>query len=162
MHICLPAYLVDGVDGRGEPAVDAEDVVVDDGGEGEVVEDLGAVAPHVHRPVLPQALVVEAVHLVVVGGAQGGRWGHRVVVSRGVCVCVCAWVYVCTCVIWRDSWLPRISVMRCGYRTCVYDNQFNWNNIDWSAHSAAATSKSVPRRDTHGRGGEARRGEGSE
>ena len=36
---------------------------VDDGGEGEVVEDLGAVAPRVRVAVLALALVVEAVHL---------------------------------------------------------------------------------------------------
>lgn len=60
----MPApHLVDGVDGGAEASVDAEDVVVDDGREAEVVEDLGAVAPHVHRPVLAQALVVEPVHL---------------------------------------------------------------------------------------------------
>ena len=41
----------------------AEDLVIDDGREREVVEDLRAVAPHIHRAVLPETLVVEAVHL---------------------------------------------------------------------------------------------------
>lgn len=41
----------------------AEDLVVDDGRETQVVEDLRAVPPHIHGPVLLQALVVEAVHL---------------------------------------------------------------------------------------------------
>ena len=43
--------------------MDTEDLAVDDGGEGEVVEDLGAVPPHRDAPVLPQALVIEAVNL---------------------------------------------------------------------------------------------------
>ena len=40
-----------------------EHLVVDHGGEAQVVEDLGAVAPHIHGAVLPQTLVVEPVHL---------------------------------------------------------------------------------------------------
>ena len=44
--------------------MDTEDLAVDDGGEGEVVEDLGAVPPHRDAPILPQALVIEAVDLV--------------------------------------------------------------------------------------------------
>ncbi|GIX63446.1 SET domain-containing protein-lysine N-methyltransferase [Babesia caballi] len=55
--------LVDGGDGRREPAVDAKVPVVDQRADGEVVEDLGAVAPHVDAAILPHALVVEAVHL---------------------------------------------------------------------------------------------------
>lgn len=43
--------------------MDAEDAVVDDGGEGEVVEDVGAVPPDVERAVLPQALIIEPVDL---------------------------------------------------------------------------------------------------
>lgn len=43
--------------------MDTEDLAVDDGGEGEVVEDLGAVPPHRDAPILPQALVIEAVDL---------------------------------------------------------------------------------------------------
>lgn len=41
----------------------AAHLAVDDGGEGEVVEDLGAVPPHSDRAVLAEALVVESVHL---------------------------------------------------------------------------------------------------
>ena len=40
-----------------------EDLVLDDGREAQVVEDLGAVPPHVDRSVLAEALVVEAVDL---------------------------------------------------------------------------------------------------
>ena len=43
--------------------MDTEDLAVDDGGEGEVVEDLGAVPPHRDAHILPQALVIEAVNL---------------------------------------------------------------------------------------------------
>ncbi len=41
----------------------AEDAIVDDGGQGEVVEDISAVTPDVEGAVLPEALVVEAVDL---------------------------------------------------------------------------------------------------
>lgn len=41
----------------------AEDLVVDKGSEGEVVEKVGEVLPDVRVAVLPEALVVEAVHL---------------------------------------------------------------------------------------------------
>mmetsp|Transcript_111600 Transcript_111600/g.326405 ORF Transcript_111600/g.326405 Transcript_111600/m.326405 type:complete len:216 (-) Transcript_111600:149-796(-) len=57
------ADVVQRVDGRGEAAVDAEDALVDEGRQAEVVEDLGAVAPDVDAAVLTQALVVEAVDL---------------------------------------------------------------------------------------------------
>ena len=43
--------------------MDAEDLAVDDGAEGEVVKDVAAVAPDVCAPVLALALVVEAVDL---------------------------------------------------------------------------------------------------
>ena len=46
------ADLVQRVDGRRQAAVDAKNAVIDDGAEGEVVKDVGAVPPHVHRPVL--------------------------------------------------------------------------------------------------------------
>lgn len=38
-------------------------LAIDDGREGQVVEDLGAVSPHGDRAVLAEALVVEAVDL---------------------------------------------------------------------------------------------------
>ena len=55
--------LVDAVDGRAEPAVHAEDLVVDDDGEGEEVEHVGEVVPHVGVAVFPVAFRVEAVGL---------------------------------------------------------------------------------------------------
>jgi hypothetical protein len=48
--------------------VEAEDLVLDEGGEGEVVEEVGEVLPHVGVAVLPQALVVEAVDLCDLAG----------------------------------------------------------------------------------------------
>ena len=59
----LHADLVERVDQRTQPAVHAEDAAVDDGAEGEVVEDLAAPAPDVGGAVLALALVVEAVDL---------------------------------------------------------------------------------------------------
>mmetsp|Transcript_33163 Transcript_33163/g.105757 ORF Transcript_33163/g.105757 Transcript_33163/m.105757 type:complete len:344 (+) Transcript_33163:85-1116(+) len=57
------ADLVEGVDGGGEAAVHAEDLVLDQRRERQVVEDLCAVPPDVDRAVLAQALVIKAVHL---------------------------------------------------------------------------------------------------
>ena len=55
--------VVQGVDTRGQAAVKAEDLVVDKGGEGQVVEEVGEVFPDVGVAVLAEALVVETVHL---------------------------------------------------------------------------------------------------
>jgi len=55
--------LIEGIDTRGEPSMEAEDGVVDDGSEGEVVEQLGEVHPDIGVSVLSEALIVEAVHL---------------------------------------------------------------------------------------------------
>ena len=55
--------VVERVDAGREAAVEAEDLVVDQRGEGEVVEEVGEVFPHVGVAVLAQALVVEAVDL---------------------------------------------------------------------------------------------------
>jgi hypothetical protein len=64
------------VDARGQPAVQTKDLVVDQGGEREVVEQIGEVLPDVGIAVLPQALVVEAVDLGDLAGlvvaAQNG------------------------------------------------------------------------------------------
>ena len=43
--------------------MEAEDLVVDQGGQGQVVEEVGEVFPHVGVAVFSQALVVEPVHL---------------------------------------------------------------------------------------------------
>ena len=55
--------LVDAVDARAQAAVHAEDLVVDDDGEGEEVEHVGEVVPDVGVAVLAVAFGVEAVGL---------------------------------------------------------------------------------------------------
>ena len=49
--------LIQGVDARAEPSVHAEYLVVDDGRQAKIVEDVGAIPPHVHRPVLSRCVV---------------------------------------------------------------------------------------------------------
>mmetsp|Transcript_36448 Transcript_36448/g.35301 ORF Transcript_36448/g.35301 Transcript_36448/m.35301 type:complete len:236 (+) Transcript_36448:293-1000(+) len=51
------------LEGGGEAGMDAEDGVVDDGGDGEEVEQVREVLPHRRRPILPLAFRVEAVDL---------------------------------------------------------------------------------------------------
>ena len=55
--------LVEGLDAGTEAAVNTEDLAVNDGREGEIVEYLGAVSPDCDAAVLPQTLVIEPVHL---------------------------------------------------------------------------------------------------
>lgn len=55
--------VIQGVDAGGQTSVEAEDLIVNEGGEGEIVEQIGEVLPHVGVPVLSQALVVETVNL---------------------------------------------------------------------------------------------------
>lgn len=43
--------------------MDAEDAIVDDGGEREVIEDVSAVSPNIERAVLPQTFIVKSVDL---------------------------------------------------------------------------------------------------
>ena len=43
--------------------MDTKDVIIDNGRQGEVVKNFGAVPPHIHAAILPQAFVVEAVDL---------------------------------------------------------------------------------------------------
>ena len=55
--------VVQGVDAGRQAAVEAEDLVVNEGGEGQVVEEVSEVFPHIGISVLAQTLVVEAVDL---------------------------------------------------------------------------------------------------
>lgn len=48
----MRTYLIQGVDARAEPPVNTENLVVDDRRQAQVVEDVGAIPPHVHRPIL--------------------------------------------------------------------------------------------------------------
>lgn len=55
--------VVQGIDGWGKSTVETEDLVVNESGEWEVVEEVGKVLPHVRVSVLAEALVVESVDL---------------------------------------------------------------------------------------------------
>jgi len=55
--------LVESIDTGGETAMEAEDGVVNDSSQGQIVEQLSKVHPYIGVSVLPQALVVETVHL---------------------------------------------------------------------------------------------------
>jgi len=55
--------VVEGVDGGAETPVEAEDLPVNQSRQRQVVEQIREVLPHVGIAILPQALVVEAVHL---------------------------------------------------------------------------------------------------
>mmetsp|Transcript_25081 Transcript_25081/g.45376 ORF Transcript_25081/g.45376 Transcript_25081/m.45376 type:complete len:216 (+) Transcript_25081:402-1049(+) len=74
------AYLIQSVDAGTKSAVDGKYLVLDDGREGEVVEDFGAVPPDVYAAELAEALVVEAVDLgdlsaLVVAADEGDAIG---------------------------------------------------------------------------------------
>jgi len=74
------ADVVERVDAGREAAVQTEDLVVDEGGEWEVVEEVSEIFPHVGVSVLAQALVVEAVDLrdlpgLVVSSEDGDALG---------------------------------------------------------------------------------------
>ena len=62
------ADLVQGADLGRQAAVDTEHLAVDDGGEGEEVEDLAARLPHRGVAILLLALLVEAVDLCDLAG----------------------------------------------------------------------------------------------
>lgn len=82
-------------------------LAVDDGGEGQVVEDLGAVSPHGDRAVLAEALVIEAVdlgdlpRLVVPPDQRYPVWVAHLRSSthkRGIsCCCFCGCCYYLCC-----------------------------------------------------------------
>mmetsp|Transcript_18257 Transcript_18257/g.47080 ORF Transcript_18257/g.47080 Transcript_18257/m.47080 type:complete len:290 (-) Transcript_18257:265-1134(-) len=63
LHAVERADLVERVDRRRQPAVGAEDLVLDKRCKRQVVEQVGERLPHGRAAVLAQALVVEAVHL---------------------------------------------------------------------------------------------------
>lgn len=55
--------VVESVDAWGETPVEAEDLVVDKGCEGEVVKKVGEVLPYVGIAILSETLIVEAIDL---------------------------------------------------------------------------------------------------
>lgn len=60
--------VVERVDRRTQAAMKAEDLVLNERGEGEVIEKVGEVSPHVGVAIFAQALVVEAVDLCDLAG----------------------------------------------------------------------------------------------
>ena len=55
--------MVERVNAGTEAPVQGEDLAVDKGGEGEIVEQVRERFPHVGIPILSETLVIEAVHL---------------------------------------------------------------------------------------------------
>jgi hypothetical protein len=55
--------VVEGVDAWGETSVKAEDLIIDEGGKGEIVEQIGEVLPDIRVAILSKTFVVEAVNL---------------------------------------------------------------------------------------------------
>jgi len=55
--------IVEGIDAWRETSVEAEDLIVDKGGEGEVIEQVGEVFPYVCIAVLSKTLIIEAIDL---------------------------------------------------------------------------------------------------
>lgn len=55
--------IIESINTRRKASVQAEDLVVDEGGEGKVVEQVGEVLPHVGISVLAETLIVEAIDL---------------------------------------------------------------------------------------------------
>jgi hypothetical protein len=65
-HFLYPikgADIVQGVNAGRQPAVQAEDLVIDQSRERQVVEEIGKVLPHVRVAVLSKALVVKPIDL---------------------------------------------------------------------------------------------------
>ena len=62
------ADVVECVDARRETSMEAEDLVIDEGSEWEIVEEVGEELPDVCIAIFAQALVVEAVHLCNLSG----------------------------------------------------------------------------------------------
>ena len=55
--------LVQSVNGRRQTTVQAEDVLLDDGGQGQVVEQAGELLPNFGITILTEALIVESIDL---------------------------------------------------------------------------------------------------
>ena len=55
--------VVEGIDAWRETPMEAEDLVVDKGSEGKVVEKVGEVFPYVGVSIFPETLIVEAIDL---------------------------------------------------------------------------------------------------
>jgi hypothetical protein len=60
--------VVQGIDAGGETSVQAEDLVVDQGGKGEVVEEIGEVFPYVRVAIFSETFIVEPIDLCDLAG----------------------------------------------------------------------------------------------
>lgn len=60
--------VVEGIDTWGEASVEAENLVVDESGQGKVIKEIGEVLPYVGVAVLAETFVVEAVDLSDLAG----------------------------------------------------------------------------------------------
>ena len=57
------ADVIEGIDGRRQTAMETEDLIVDERGEREKVEEIGKELPHIGIPIFAETLIVEAVDL---------------------------------------------------------------------------------------------------
>ena len=55
--------VVEGVDAGGETSVEAEDLVVDKGSKGEVVEEIGEILPYVGVAIFSETFIIEPIDL---------------------------------------------------------------------------------------------------
>jgi hypothetical protein len=55
--------VIKGIDAGRETSVQAEDLVIDQGGEGEVVEEIGEVLPYIRIAVFSETFIVEPIDL---------------------------------------------------------------------------------------------------
>jgi len=55
--------VIESIDAWGETSVEAEDLVIDEGGGGEIIEEISEVFPNIRVPVLSKTFIVEAIHL---------------------------------------------------------------------------------------------------
>jgi len=60
--------VVESIDTRGETSMETEDLVVDKGGKGEVVEEVGEVFPHVRIAIFSETFIIEAIDLCDLAG----------------------------------------------------------------------------------------------
>lgn len=55
--------VIEGIDAWGETTVKAEDLIIDQSGQGKVIEEIGEIFPNVGIAVFSETLVIETVHL---------------------------------------------------------------------------------------------------